>query len=254
MFGTFIADAYTKDEANEIANSLDEICSPNDTTGWASSGIYSFWNFYTKEVYYIGLAIDLGDRFRQHNGILPIKDNACKYKQIADYFGKYKKLGYSIFVQSPLNQAQTHRNQSTLHFDDITEWINQESKESIRIIEGSFIEAYKKKNGDFPQWNKMLGSEIGSKRATLEMYEQLTNCLTGNPYEPLVARSSIREIANNSVIEWFEINLHGARMAMLSRHISFKQSIAEQLEVNPFFIQVHKEIVSTNYLEKHPIL
>ena len=50
MFGTFIVDAYPKIEAKEIADSLEETCSPNDFVGWASSGIYSFWNYYTKEI------------------------------------------------------------------------------------------------------------------------------------------------------------------------------------------------------------
>lgn len=251
MFGTFIVDAYTKDEAKEIADSLEETCSPNDLVGWASSGIYSFWNYYTKEIYYIGLAVDLGDRFKQHNGIVPIRDDGCKYQQINDYFVNNEKLGYTIFVQSSLSQAQTHRNKSNLYFDDETEWISQESKENIQIVEGSFIEAFRKRNGKFPRWNKVSGSNVGRKRATSEMYNQLAGCLTGNQHDPLVARSSLREIAKNSVFEWYEINLHGARMSMLSRRISFEQSISEQLAINPFFSEVYNEIVANKYLEKY---
>jgi hypothetical protein len=254
MFGTFIVDSYIKDEAKGIADSLDEICSPKDLTGWASSGIYSFWNYYTKEIYYIGLAIDLAERFKQHNGMLPISDEAYKYHQITDYFSKNQKLGYSIFVHSSLAQAKTHRNQLNIDFDDNTEWISQESKENIKIIEGSFIEALKKRNNNLPQWNKVGGSDIGRKRVSLEMYDQLVGCLTGNQHDPLVARSSIREIANNPVFEWYEINLHSARMGMLSRRNAFEQAITEQLAINPFFIQVYSEIVVANYLENHPLI
>lgn len=254
MFGTFITDAYTKDEILEIADSLEETCSPNDVVGWASSGIYSFWNYYTKEVYYIGLAIDLGDRFKQHNGILPISDNACKYQQISDYFAINEKLGYTIFVQSPLSQAETHRNKFNLSFNDDTIWISEESKENIKIVEGSFIEAFRKRIGNLPQWNKVGGYDIGAKRATSKMYDQLAFCLTGTQNSPLVARSSLREIAKNPVFEWYEINLHGVRMLMLNKHLSFEESIAEQLAFNPFFSQVYNEIVASNYLEKNPII
>ncbi|MBN2589476.1 MAG: GIY-YIG nuclease family protein [Sedimentisphaerales bacterium] len=128
---------------------MEEICLPNDIYGWAPSGIYSFWNYYTKEIYYIGLAVDLGERFKQHNNILPITDNGCKYKQINNYFSKNQKLGYSIFVQSLLSQVQTHRNQTSLHFDENNEWISFESKENIKIIEGSFIGAFKKEPVNF---------------------------------------------------------------------------------------------------------
>ena len=50
MFGTIIVDSYSKDEIDIIVDSLDEICSPNDFYGWSSAGIYSFWNYYTKEI------------------------------------------------------------------------------------------------------------------------------------------------------------------------------------------------------------
>lgn len=44
MFGTIILDAYKFDEKEKIAECIDEICSPLDTYGWSSAGIYSFWN------------------------------------------------------------------------------------------------------------------------------------------------------------------------------------------------------------------
>jgi len=252
MFGTFIVDSFTKNEAQDIADALDEICSPGDSVGWASTGIYSFWDYYTKEIYYIGYAVDLANRFRQHNGILPINDGACKYQQIIDYFSKNQRLGYSIFVQSPLAQAATHRNHTILDFDDNTEWISQESKESSRIVEGSFIEIFRKRDGELPHWNKIGGSIIGSKRANLKMYDQLHRCLTGNQRDPLVARSTIREIAKNNVFEWYETTLHGVRMGMVSRQISFDEAVAEQIAINPFFRKAYDYIVAQHYLEKRP--
>ena len=52
IFGTIILDAYTNDELNNMAEYIEEICSPLDTVGWASAGIYSFWNYETKEILY----------------------------------------------------------------------------------------------------------------------------------------------------------------------------------------------------------
>ena len=40
MFGTVIIDAYRQDETSEIVNALEDLCSPTDSYGWASSGIY----------------------------------------------------------------------------------------------------------------------------------------------------------------------------------------------------------------------
>ena len=52
MFGTIILDAYKKDEVNSFSEKIEEICSPLDTVGWASAsaGIYSFWNYNSKEI------------------------------------------------------------------------------------------------------------------------------------------------------------------------------------------------------------
>ena len=65
---------------------------PTDTVGWASSGIYRFWDYETREILYIGLAIDLPTRFKQHNGIIKARDIDCKYQQINSYFGKSETI------------------------------------------------------------------------------------------------------------------------------------------------------------------
>ena len=52
MFGTIIIDTYKKDETYEITDAIDDICCANDNYGWSSAGIYCFWNYYTREVFY----------------------------------------------------------------------------------------------------------------------------------------------------------------------------------------------------------
>lgn len=73
MFGTVILDAYTKAETEELAAAIDDLCCPKDHYGWASAGIYSFWDYNTHEVLYIGLASDLYERFRR-NTLKPTKN------------------------------------------------------------------------------------------------------------------------------------------------------------------------------------
>lgn len=105
MFGTIIMDSYKSDEVELMSQYIDDLCSPMDLYGWASAGIYSFWDYYTKEILYIGLASDLYVRFRQHNGLLPISENACKFKQIRSYFPCMKDLG----IQSWCNRLYPSR-------------------------------------------------------------------------------------------------------------------------------------------------
>jgi len=99
MFGTVIIDAYRKEETRELAEAIDDLCSPNDNYGWASAGIYCFWYYYAEAVLYIGLAGNLAERFRQHNGILPIKEGS-KQKKIEEYFSKKREIGIYNFLQN----------------------------------------------------------------------------------------------------------------------------------------------------------
>ncbi|MED1092543.1 GIY-YIG nuclease family protein [Bacillus paramycoides] len=112
MFGTIIQDAYTKDETKQIADTLEDICNSHHAYGWSSAGIYCFWNYTTKEVLYIGLAVDLLKRFKQHNGIIQMDANGCKFEKIQAYFEAHEKIGYSIFVQSSHHQPVYSGNKS----------------------------------------------------------------------------------------------------------------------------------------------
>ena len=178
MFGTVIIDAYRKEEALEMAEAIDDLCGPNDNYGWASAGIYCFWDYYIEEILYIGLAGDLAERFKQHNGILPIKEGS-KQKKIEEYFSRNECLGYTIFVQSPLSQPLVHRNQKRYqnfaqqNHSPVEDMISDEGKENIKVVEGKenikvvegiLIEAYRRKYGHFPPWNNMGGSVVGQKR------------------------------------------------------------------------------------------
>ena len=86
--------------------------------------------------------------------------NACKTRQIQEYFQTHEKLGYSILVQSPLSQPIVHRNESRYRkFLDapkgmpIPNYAGEEGLEHIRQAEGQLIESYRLCPGDIPPWN-----------------------------------------------------------------------------------------------------
>lgn len=262
MFGTIIMDSYRADEAELMANNIDEICSPLDTIGWASAGIYSFWDYYTKEVLYIGLASDLCIRFKQHNGLHPIDENACKIRQIQNYFEEHERLGYSILVQSPLSQPIVHRNESRYRkFLDapkgmpIPNYAGEEGLEHIRQAEGQLIESYKLVTEDIPPWNKIGGDVFSRKYASENNYLYVVKAFSsGTPDNYLISRSTLRELAENATYEWFEVQLHGLRMMMLTMGMTFDAAVKLQLKLNPYFEDQWKRIVETKYFDKELII
>lgn len=255
-------DSYTADGAELMAKNLDEICSPMDTLGWASAGIYSFWNYYTKEILYIGLASDLCIRFKQHNGLCSTTETGCKYKQVQEYFSTYDRLGYSILVQSPLSQPIVHRNESMYRkFLDVPKKMpipnygGEEGLGFIRQAEGQLIESYKQIVGDIPPWNKIGGDVFSRKYASENNFLYVVKAFsegTANNY--LVSKSTISELAKDATYEWFETQLHGLRMMMLTMNMSFNEAIIVQSKFNPYFDEQWKRIVDSKYLEKELIV
>lgn len=252
MFGTVIIDTYTKGEKEEIAFALDDLCSPCDGYGWSSAGIYCFWDYYTKEVLYIGLAADLCDRFKQHNGINKVDNNSCKYEKITEYFREKEKIGYSIFVQSPLSQPITHRNQKQLKKmlgDEFSreDYVGKEGQEHIKQVEGILIESFKKSNGDYPRWNRMGGSIYGQNAATIGNYEIVK---AFNDFEPniLVSRYSLRELSENPTYERYENYLHAIRMTMLTSGMSFKKALEFHNKYD--ILNTYQDMIRDGYFEK----
>lgn len=256
MFGTIIIDAYRKDEAIKIWEAVDNLCSPTDNYGWASAGVYCFWNYYTKQVYYIGLAVDLATRFKQHNGIISIKDAGCKKAFIDEYFKKNDKLGYSILAQSPLSQPITSRNKKIYdNFDiegfPIEDYVGSEGKDNIKKAEGILIEAYNKVKGEIPKWNKIGGSIAGQEASKVQSYSLVEDFTHSKP-SPFIAKVTLRELMNEPKYAWYENCLHGVRMMMLSMGCSFLEAFETQrrFQMKSFGIDTYGDIIKENYLNK----
>lgn len=243
MFGTVIIDAYKANEANQIAEALDDLCNPTDNHGWASAGVYSFWNYYTKELYYIGYTADLYERFLNHNGMFPVDDGCSKKNNIDGYFKKYNKLGYSIFVQSPLAQPIVYRNREKYKGYRIKD----EGLENIKIVEGALIEAYRKVHGGLLAWNKVGGSIDGQITSELGNYS-IIKSFTDLGSNPLVSRYSLRELLDNPTFVRYESFLHGARMLMLSEGFSFNEALNVKKEFS--IIDTYAEMVNAGYFNK----
>ncbi|WP_100616852.1 hypothetical protein [Bacillus cereus] len=256
MYGTVIQDAYKKPEVNEVILALDELCNPNDTYGWASSGIYCFWNYYTKEVLYIGLAVDLTERFKQHNGIIQMDLNACKYRQISEYFQQNEKLGYSVFVQSPLSQPVTSKNiYKWFKYDpgefSVSDFTHEHSKEDLRRVEGILIEIFRQNHGILPKWNRVSGS-IDGQKATLKGNYEIIRDMTNQRLSPLLSRSTLRELANNPTYAHYEGFLHGVRQMILAFGMSFNQALPHIRRTD--ILKTYERIELEDYLNKSLIL
>lgn len=255
MFGTVIIDAYRKEETQEMSEAIEDLCCPNDNTGWASSGIYCFWDYYAEEVLYIGLAGDLAERFRQHNGILPLKQGS-KQSKIEDYFSKNETLGYTIFVQSPLSQPLVHRNRKTYEKfakqqnSPVEDLLSEEGRDNIKIVEGILIESYRRKYGHFPPWNDVGGSTQGQNRVMENNINIVKSFCKPDQFtiNPIMSRSTIRELSNNAEWEWYEIFLHTARMYLLTMGMEYKDALKFTIENDS--INTYDRMKESGYLQK----
>ena len=259
VFGTVIIDSYTKEETQEMASAIDDICSPKDAYGWASAGIYCFWDYYAQAILYIGLAGDLSERFRQHNGLLPI-ESGSKEIEIKEYFSKNDRIGYTIFVQSPMSQPLVHRNKEVfkkfacMNDSPVLNLCNNQGKDDIKKVEGILIESFKREYGYFPPWNKMGGSIDGQADVMKQNINIVKSfCDTDHYYlNPIVSRSTIMELSLNPTWAWFESFLHGVRMFMLNFGMDYKEALEIVLESD--YCNTYGRICDSGYMNKHLVV
>lgn len=252
MFGTIIQNAYSKNQVSDIINALDDLCSPIDSYGWASAGIYSFWDYETKEILYIGLAVNLSKRFQQHNGLIKMDENGCKYAKIEEYFSKKDKLGYSVLLQSPLHQPVTSDNFTDwfkFNPDEVTlKSFNYElPKRDLKIVEGILIESFKRKYGKFPEWNSVGGSITGQHSTTDGNYA-IVEAFSTSEFSVLVSRCTLQELSLNPIYTQYESFLHTIRTHMLIFGMTFED--AKILACKFDQLKTFERILSSNYLQK----
>lgn len=202
MLATVVMDAYSKSEILEISEALETLCDPR--SAWSASGVYIFWDIYSSQILYMGLASNLHQRFCQHNGIINTKDESCKYKEIIDYFSGHDRLGYTIILQSVVVDFFEESRPSS-YFPTRKEWIQRG--------EGQLISSYINLYGALPLWNKIRGSLF---KRNLCNSQTFFDVVTNKQDSPIVARANLREVANDYDSYSYEVWLHGVRLWWLS--------------------------------------
>lgn len=161
---------------------------------WSRAGIYCYWDPYTHEAQYIGLANNLASRFAQHNSLgrnRPSRGN--KGAQINDWFRTRDWLGFSIVIQEGIA-------------DDINERYSA-------IAEGQLLEGYRALHGKFPPWNKIGGSTYGATFAARHTGSWF-DLITGKADGLVVARKTIRELNDDARADYNEATIHTSRTGM----------------------------------------
>ncbi|MEP7125043.1 MAG: GIY-YIG nuclease family protein [Byssovorax sp.] len=232
MLATIIHDQFKTDERKPLAEAIDDLCTPDGTGEWASGGVYSFWAPDTHELLYIGLAVDLAQRFRQHTGLVGAPASGCKLEKIDAYFQTKQLLGYSALVQSPMNQEMCWRALEKYGDDppdEVAEACNAApgpGAHAINFTEGLLIEAYRKKYNQLPPWNDRAGNKLGAERANRQ-HTYIIDILTESAADVMEARRPIRQLAENYTWMHFENFLHGVRQFAAATGASFSSIWAQ---------------------------
>ncbi|MFC2184323.1 GIY-YIG nuclease family protein [Bacillus paranthracis] len=224
LFGTIIVDYYKKTEAELFYNLLNSVCNKQDSYSFDCFGVYFFWDFYTKEILYIGYTSNLRGRFGQHNGLEEVKNpNGIKYEEICNYFKTKEKLGYSILVQSPFK----HKANSHFYTKD----------KEVKIIEGAILEEYRKKFSKYPSWNKRGGDKLGRSPKIIKRYGNIFEMITLSQPSFLNAKSTLREIAAYQNVRSTEFELNSIRSYMYKYGEDFESAIEKLLKYYKFMAQ-----------------
>lgn len=217
VLATLVRDIYRTTERRELRDAVDDLASPNDTYGWASVGIYVFFDPDSRDVLYVGLARDLAERFAQHNGLVVMEARHCKSREIDEWFASREALGYAVLLQSPMDQVSVGRQRGTpsaAYYDEETDEFYDyptEGLEEARHLEGTLIASYRARHGVLPPWNKIGGSVAGAGDATTGGYNVLA-LATGQADSLLLARKTLRELSADPSAVSFEQTLHLGRI------------------------------------------
>lgn len=214
---TVARDVYTDVDRRAVYNAIDDLASPLDGMGFASNGVYVFFDPTSRELLYIGLARDLAYRFGQHNGLIKTKPSSCKIGHINGWFEHRDALGYAMLLQSPVYQSKTGRQTGTEmqeYFDEETGVFYEYEPEAlthIRDVEGQLIADVRERQGALPPWNKIASAEHEGNRPG-KYTANLLDLTTGAGDSLLVARRTIRELEADPTAYYFEESLHAARL------------------------------------------
>lgn len=262
---TIILNHYTVGSTGELADAIEDVCSPADNLGFASSGIYTFWNVTTHEILYIGLAVDLGLRFKQHNGLAGCPDNSSKREQIAAHFAANEKLGYTVLVQSPMSQAMCAGREKAipgelelaveefgyLDAEEVREVINTPLVNGLRWVEGALIRGFEREYGRRPAWNRNSGAQIEYSEEDLAKVGAMLRAVIflKSDYLYQTSHCSMVELSASAAHVTFECFLHGVRLLCQAGGPTFRE-VCEQFPDQ----DVWRRIREAKFMSKLPRL
>lgn len=257
VWGSFILDVFTRPEAGEVRDALEDLLGPESFSAWSTGGVYVFWDPETREPLYIGITGDLPVRFTQHLGLRSSRAEGCKREQIAAYFDEgHEHLGYTVITLSSLSQPPTARQRASLTLEqrdliELSEAAGNEAMGEARGLEGRLIAAHQVKTGSFPRWNEDPGRVPpvmpGAGDVTLAV-------ATGEIDLLLQARRTIRQIAADASAAFFEEHLHAVRMLAVGKvalgSILSDQTLRDDILSFPASTEIRDEILRSGYLDQ----
>jgi hypothetical protein len=238
MWGTFVLDAYGWEQRRAMQEALEEIASPRDTYGFASGGIYCFWDVNTREVLYIGKAVDLPDRFATHNGLSGNR-RGSKYDKVQAHFATADTLGLSIMVRSASSQTNVARLRHQLETDfgpmDDEVWESRvdrpaEAEEEIADAEGIGLRSHRLGNDRLPPWNRIEG-RVNAWGAAMTRADSTSDLMTGTVDSLLQSRRTITELAADPTAAQYE-----AVVLQLARSHAVARSILDNAQCSDYQI------------------
>jgi hypothetical protein len=238
MWGTIVLDAYRWEQRRAMRDALEDIASPRDMYGFASGGIYCFWDVDTRDVLYIGKAVDLPDRFAAHHG-LGGNRRGSKYDEIRAHFATADELGFSVMLRSASSQTNVARLRRQVEEDfgpiDDEVWEFRygrrlEAEREIADAEGIGLRSYLLGNGTLPPWNQIEG-RVNTWAARMTRPDSTRDLMTGTVDSLLQARRSITELANDPTSVQYE-----AVILQLARSHAVARSILGNVECSDYAI------------------
>jgi hypothetical protein len=209
---TVIYDAYTVAEQIEVHEALRTLLSPGQPD-WSPQGVYAYWDRASHEILYLGLAKDLSVRFAQHNSLVS-HSGGNKSKEIADYFSRHERIGFTILIQGKAIGLMEE-------IRKLDPMMGTTAAEAIEVGEGQLIEMHYLLYGKRPLWNRTGGSIRGKRYAT--QAPALLDLLAAQRDSLFAARQTLRSIAGSFRSRLFEATIHASRMrAMMEAHDAAK--------------------------------
>lgn len=197
-----------------MLEALEEVLGPSSGSGFASGGVYVFWDPRSREILYVGISGDLPIRLAQHLGLR--SSGGCQREAIEAHFAAgHERIGYTVLALSSLSQASTARQRADLGLEErqlieLNERLSAEAMSETRALEGRLLAAHQERFGRLPRWNTSPGRVPTPARRGGN--DSVLAIAVGELDSPLQARRTLRQLAREGLTQTFEEHLHAARI------------------------------------------